>query len=90
VLGAAFFITFVPGRLNSPADLAQHPDRLLQVPFDQFTAMPLQIYNWINEQNREFTQHVAAAGIVVLLVVLVMMNGTAILIRQHFQRKIRW
>lgn len=90
VLGAAFFITFAPGRINSAADLGQHPDRLLHVPFDQFTAMPLQIYNWVNEQSRDFQQHVAAAGIVVLLVILVCMNGTAILIRHHFQRKIRW
>ncbi len=90
VLGAAFFITFAPGRLNSFSDLGQHPDRLVNVPFDQFTAMPLQIYNWVNEQSRDFQQHVSAAGIVVLLVVLVLMNGSAILIRQHFQRKIRW
>lgn len=90
VLGAVYFITFAPGRINSASDLAQHPDRLLQVPFDQFTAMPLQIYNWVNEQSRDFQQQVSAAGIVVLLVVLVLMNGSAILIRQHFQRKIRW
>jgi len=90
VLGAATFITFAPGRLNSASDVAQHPERLLNVPFDQFTAMPLQIYNWVNEQTRDFQLHVSAAGIVVLLVILVLMNGTAILIRQHFQRKIRW
>lgn len=90
VLGAATFITFAPGRMNSVSDVGQHPERLLMVPFDQFTAMPLQIYNWVNEQSRDFQQQVSAAGIVVLLAILVLMNGTAIVIRQHFQRKIRW
>lgn len=90
VLGAAAFITWAPGRLNSVTDVRQHPGRLLEVPFDQFSAMPLQIYNWVNEVSPEFQQRVCAAGIIVLLVVLVLMNGTAIFIRQHFQKKIRW
>lgn len=78
VLGAATFITFAPGKKG-----------LLQAPFDPFTAMPLQIYNWVEEIDRKF-QNVAAAGIVVLLVALLLMNGSAIYIRHHFQKKIRW
>ncbi|OYW22248.1 MAG: phosphate ABC transporter, permease protein PstA [Planctomycetales bacterium 12-60-4] len=78
VLGAATFITFAPGKKG-----------LLQAPFDPFTAMPLQIYNWVEEIDRKF-QNVAAAGIVVLLVALLAMNGSAIYIRHHFQKKIRW
>jgi phosphate transport system permease protein len=88
-LGAAFYVNFAPGRIDSASDLVQRPQGLLQAPFDPFTAIPLQIYNWVNETDREF-QHVAAAGIVVLLVVLLTMNGTAIAIRQHFRKKIRW
>ena len=65
------------------------PGKLVQAPFDQFTAIPLQIYSWVNDPSRGF-EHVAAAGIVVLLTVLVLMNGTAIFIRQRFQKKIRW
>jgi phosphate transport system permease protein len=89
VLGAATYITFAPGRISKWSDLAERPSGMFQAPFDNFTAIPLQIYNWVNEANPKF-QHVAAAAIVVLLVVLVLMNGTAIYIRQHFQRKIRW
>jgi phosphate transport system permease protein len=88
-LGAATYITFAPGRIDSMSDVLQRPAGLLQAPFDPFTAIPLQIYNWINETDRDF-QHVAAAGIVVLLMVLLLMNGTAIYIRQHFQKRIRW
>lgn len=89
VLGAATYITFAPGRIASFSDLVQHPERLLHAPFDAFTALPLQIYNWVNELDRGF-RHVAAAGIVVLLLVLLLMNAAAIFIRQRFQKKIRW
>jgi phosphate transport system permease protein len=51
---------------------------------DPFTVMPLQIYNWINRPQEEF--HVlAAAGIIVLLVLLLSMNAVAILLRNRYQ-----
>lgn len=50
-----------------------------------FSAMPLQIYSWANMPQEEFKQ-VAAAGIIVLLVVLCAFNLVAILLRQKFQR----
>lgn len=89
VLGAAAQLSFAPGRIRSLGDAVQHPSKILQAPFDQFTAIPLQIYGWINEPKAAF-EHVAAAGIIVLLIVLLLMNGTAIFIRQRFQKKIRW
>ncbi len=89
VLGAAAQLSFSPGRIDGIGDAVRHPGKLLQAPFDQFTAIPLQIYGWISDPKSEF-EHVAAAGITVLLVVLMLMNGTAIFIRQRFQRKIRW
>ncbi len=51
---------------------------------DDFTAMPLQIYNWAQRPQKEF-HDLAAAGIVVLLAVLLVFNGAAIVIRQRFQ-----
>ena len=89
VLGAAAQLSIVPGRITSLGDAIQHPGKLLQAPFDQFTAIPLQVYSWVNDPSRGF-EYVAASGICVLLVVLVLMNGTAIFIRQRFQKKIRW
>lgn len=52
-----------------------------------YMAMPIQIYHWTGHPNAEF-QHVAAAGIIVLLAVLLLMNGAAILIRARFRRKL--
>jgi phosphate transport system permease protein len=56
---------------------------------DKFTALPIQIYNWTENAQRDF-HHVAAAGIVVLLVVLVTMSAAAVYLRQRFGRRIRW
>jgi phosphate transport system permease protein len=49
-----------------------------------FSAMPMQIFDWARLPEAEF-QHVAAAGIVVLLTVLLLMNATAIYIRYRFE-----
>lgn len=55
-------------------------------PLDRFTVMPIQIYNWINMPRVEFRE-LAAAGIIVLLVVLLAMNSVAILIRNKYQKR---
>jgi phosphate transport system permease protein len=57
--------------------------------FSQFTVMPVQIYAWTARPQPEF-QVTAAAGIVVLLVVLLAMNSIAILLRNRHQGKVRW
>jgi phosphate transport system permease protein len=51
--------------------------------------LPIQIYNWISRPQAGFSD-AAAAGIVVLLVVLLSMNALAILLRNHFERSRRW
>lgn len=90
VLGVASQVRFAPGEIHGLSDLAGHPEKLLQAPFDKFTAMPLQVYTWIDDPDAKIQEHVAAAGIVVLLILLVVMNSAAILIRNRFQQKIRW
>ena len=54
-------------------------------PFSKFTALPIQIYQWTSRPQPEF-QHIAAAAIVVLLVLLLALNATAIIFRNRFQR----
>ena len=58
------------------------PENLLS----QFTAFPMQIYDWAKRPQAEF-QYVASAGILVLMVFLLIMNSIAIFIRNKFQRK---
>jgi phosphate transport system permease protein len=52
---------------------------------DDFTALPIQIFNWAARPQPEFHE-LAAAGIIVLLAVLLLMNATAVWIRQRSQR----
>ncbi|QOY34044.1 phosphate ABC transporter permease PstA [Anaerobacillus isosaccharinicus] len=52
----------------------------------QFTVMPIQIFNWTGRPQEEF-QYVAAAGIIVLLGMLLIMNSVAVLIRNKFQKR---
>jgi phosphate transport system permease protein len=51
---------------------------------DQFTVLPLQIYSWISRPQDEFRE-LAAAGIIVLLVLLLTMNAIAIVLRNRAQ-----
>lgn len=51
---------------------------------DQFTVLPLQIYSWISRPQDEFRE-LAAAGIIVLLALLLTMNAIAIILRNRAQ-----
>jgi phosphate transport system permease protein len=59
---------------------------LPQGPMDSFTALPIQIYDWASRPQAEF-QELAAAGIIVLLIVLLLMNATAIYIRNKTEKR---
>jgi phosphate transport system permease protein len=54
-----------------------------------FTALPLQIFNWVSRPQAEFQVN-AAAGIVVLVVLLMALNGLAIWLRARLQRRVYW
>ena len=54
-------------------------------PFSKFTTLPIQIYQWTSRPQSEF-QHLSAAAILVLLVLLIAMNATAVLLRNRFAR----
>jgi phosphate transport system permease protein len=58
-------------------------------PMDRFTALPIQIFNWVSRPQKEFATN-AAAAILVLLGVLLSMNAVAIVLRNWFERKRRW
>ncbi|MEM8810395.1 MAG: phosphate ABC transporter permease PstA [Cyanobacteria bacterium P01_G01_bin.38] len=50
-----------------------------------FTAMPIQIYNWVGRPQAEF-HNIAASGIIVLMIVLLLMNAVAVFLRNRFQQ----
>lgn len=65
-------LTFVPFVPNSP--------------LDRFTVLPIQIFNWTSKPQAEF-HDLAAAGIIVLLVVLLAMNSLAIWLRTRLRKR---
>ena len=54
---------------------------------DRYTALPVQIFAWAGAPQPEF-QELAAAAILVMMVVLILMNGIAIWLRNRYER--RW
>ncbi|MEM8781684.1 MAG: ABC transporter permease subunit [Planctomycetota bacterium] len=76
MLGAVF-ITFVPGPKPGFGDGTL---------MDSFSAMPLQIFKWTGMPKEGF-RDAAAAGIIVLLAVLLTFNAVAVFIRQKYTQK---
>lgn len=54
-------------------------------PFSKFTVLPIQIYQWTSRPQDEF-RNLAAAAILVLLVLLLSLNASAVLLRNRFDR----
>jgi len=54
--------------------------------FSKFTTLPIQIYQWTSRPQEEF-RFLAAAAIIVLLVLLMSLNATAVLLRNRFSRR---
>lgn len=51
-----------------------------------FTVLPIQIFNWVSRPQVAFKEN-AAAGILVLLALLLVMNAAAVFLRDRFQRQ---
>jgi len=53
--------------------------------FSEFTVLPIQIFNWVSRPQAEF-HDLAAAGIIVLLTVLLLLNSLAVFLRQRYRK----
>jgi phosphate transport system permease protein len=53
---------------------------------DAFSALPIQIYNLVSRPQQEFQIDVASAGIIILMVLLLLMNSIAIVLRNRYSR----
>jgi len=58
-------------------------------PLDEFTVLPIQIFNWTSRPQEAFLTN-AAAAIIVLLIITFMLNGIAVYLRNRQQKKIKW
>ena len=55
----------------------------------QFTALPIQMFNWTSRPQAEFHRTAAAAGII-LIVMTLSLNSVAIYMRARLRKKIKW
>ncbi|MHA6691231.1 phosphate ABC transporter permease PstA [Devosia sp. A449] len=69
--------------IGMKAFVAQVP----MTPFDQATALPVQIYLWQGNENRNFFEPRTAAAIMVLLAVMICLNGVAIYLRSRLEKR---
>lgn len=60
-----------------------------KTPMDDFTVLPIQIFNWTSRPQAEFLVN-AAAAIIVLLFITFMLNGIAVYLRNRQQKKVKW
>jgi phosphate transport system permease protein len=84
-IGALSFIAFLP----TPPVSAEPPYVSFQWLSDPFTAMPIQMFNWVSRPDVAFQANAAAAG-AILLGMTLLMNGVAIWIRYRFRKRINW
>jgi phosphate transport system permease protein len=72
VVGAATVVAFNPSGVN-----------------DFFTAMPIQIFDWISRPQTDTNDYrpLAAAGILLLMILLLLMNSIAIWLRNRYEQK---
>lgn len=56
---------------------------------DEFSALPIQIFNWSSRPQREF-HDAAGSGIIVLMIMLICMNAVAVFVRYRFSKHIQW
>jgi phosphate transport system permease protein len=84
-IGALSFIAFLP---QSPIQ-SEFPFVSFAWLTDPFTAMPIQMFNWVSRPDQAFQANAAAAGAILLGMTLIM-NALAIWIRYRFRKKINW
>ncbi|BET67353.1 phosphate ABC transporter permease PstA [Opitutales bacterium ASA1] len=84
-IGALTFIAFLP----PPPFIGDFPWLSFEWLKSPFTAMPIQMFNWVSRPGTDFQANAAAAGIILMGLTL-MMNAIAIVVRHRARRRVRW
>jgi phosphate transport system permease protein len=84
-IGALTFITSLP---DSPIK-GEFPFISFAWLKSDFTVLPIQMFDWVSRPQPEFQLNAGAAG-VILVLMTVIMNGSAIYLRIYFRNRIKW
>lgn len=84
-IGALTFIAFLP-----PSPITEAPPFInFEWLSSGFTVMPIQMFNWLSRPDHAFHINAAATGAIIIVVTL-LMNGTAIWLRYKIRKNIKW
>jgi len=84
-IGALTFIAFLP-----PLPVTTQPPFLsIEWLWSPFSVLPIQMFNWVSRPDQDFVVNAAGAGLV-LIVVTLLLNAIAILIRYRVRKRIKW
>jgi phosphate transport system permease protein len=84
-IGALTFIAFLP-----PSPITVEPPFLnFEWLTSSFTVLPIQMFNWLSRPDHAFHINAAATGAIIIVVTL-LMNGTAIWLRYKIRKNIKW
>lgn len=84
-IGALTFIAFLP-----PPPLKPQPPFLsFEWLWSPFSVLPIQMFNWVSRPDQDFVVNAAGAGLI-LIVVTLLLNAIAILIRYRVRKRIKW
>jgi phosphate transport system permease protein len=88
-IGALSFIPFVPDGMSEQPPFFTW--RFLKFDWLEsgYTALPIQMFNWVSRPDRRFHENAAAAGIILILMTL-SMNAIAIVLRYRLRKRIQW
>jgi phosphate transport system permease protein len=84
-IGALTFIAFLP----PPPIKSQPPFVSLEWLWSPFSVLPIQMFNWVSRPDQDFVLNAAGAGLV-LIVVTLLLNAVAIMIRYRVRKRIKW
>lgn len=84
-IGALTFIAFLP----PPPIRSQPPFISFDWLWSPFSVLPIQMFNWVSRPDQDFIVNAAAAGLV-LIVVTLLLNAVAIMIRYRVRKRIKW
>lgn len=84
-IGALTFIAFLP---PSPVTYSA-PFINFEWLSSSFTVLPIQMFNWLSRPDHAFHINAAATGVIIIVVTL-LMNATAIWLRYKIRKNIKW
>ena len=88
-IGALSYIAYLPEGMTENAPFVTWGFLKFDWLKSGYTALPIQMFNWVSRPDVKFHHNAAAAGIILILMTL-SMNAVAIFLRYRLRKRIQW